>query len=200
MGMRILVRPRVLLGIDPAAGKHRPMHESPGADEVFDVVDEHDRIVAQAPRREVHGRGLRHRAVHVLVFNPTGEVFLQKRSMTKDTAAGLWDSSASGHLNAGEDYDACAVRELCEEIGLNVRRPPSRWLRLEACPESGNEFVWVYRLTTADALILNSDEIERGVWLMPREVSRLACARPAEYASSFRLIWRTLTGRHELPG
>jgi isopentenyldiphosphate isomerase len=54
-------------------------------------------VVGQNTRREVHARGLWHRAVHVLVFNARGEVFLQKRSMKKDIAAGKWDSSASGH-------------------------------------------------------------------------------------------------------
>ena len=72
-------------------------------DEYFDVVDVQDRVVSQAPRREVHAQGWLHRAVHVLVFNRAGLVFLQKRSMTKDMSPGLWDSSCSGHLDAGED-------------------------------------------------------------------------------------------------
>ena len=78
------------------------------SEEIFDVVNERDEVIDRQPRREVHRLGLKHRAVHVLVFNSRGEVFLQKRSPKKDTAAGLWDSSASGHLDSGEDYDACA--------------------------------------------------------------------------------------------
>jgi ADP-ribose pyrophosphatase YjhB (NUDIX family) len=89
-------------------------------EEIFDIVNERDEVVGQAPRSEVHRTGLRHRAVHVLVFNARGEVFLQKRSMLKDTAKGKWDSSASGHVDSGEDYDPCAVRELREEIGLHL--------------------------------------------------------------------------------
>src|ERR1035438_4649283 len=90
------------------------------SEEIFDIVNECDEVIDRQPRREVHQLGLKHRAVHVLVFNSRGEVFLQKRSLKKDTAAGLWDSSTSGHLDSGEDYDACAVRELREEIGLEV--------------------------------------------------------------------------------
>ncbi len=175
------------------------MHGSGGSDEIFDVVDGSDRVVGQATRREVHGRGLRHRAVHVLVFNRRGELYLQKRSMTKDTAAGLWDSSASGHLGAGEGYDAAAVRELHEELGLKVRRPPRRWLRLSAGVETGQEFVWVYRLTTARPLYPDPGEIERGEWLTPRKISRRVREHPREYAASFRQIWKTLVGRGELP-
>src|SRR5580704_11707993 len=69
------------------------------AEEIFDIVNERDEVVGQNTRREVHARGLWHRAVHVLVFNARGEVFLQKRSLKKDTAADKWDSSASGHLD-----------------------------------------------------------------------------------------------------
>src|SRR5689334_24881313 len=96
------------------------------SEEIFDVVNERDEVVDHKPRSEVHRLGLMHRAVHVMVFNRLGQVFLQKRSMSKDRQPGLWDSSASGHLDQGEAYDACAVRELREEIGLQLRAAPQR--------------------------------------------------------------------------
>ena len=86
-------------------------------EEIFDIVNEYDEVIGRLPRRMVHRDGHKHRAVHVLVFNSRGRIFLQKRSLTKDTFPGAWDSSASGHLDSGEDYDACAVRELREELG-----------------------------------------------------------------------------------
>src|SRR5882672_4757083 len=101
-------------------------------DEIFDVVNERDEVIGQRTRGEVHRLGLLHRAVHVLVFNGRGELFLQKRSMQKDKFPGAWDSSASGHLDSGEDYDACAVRELREEIGLKVAQTPERLFKIDA--------------------------------------------------------------------
>src|SRR2546425_9138230 len=95
-------------------------------EEIFDVVNEQDEVIGRQSRSEVHRLGLQHRAVHVLVFNARGQVFLQKRSLTKDRQPGLWDSSASGHLAFGEDYDACAVRELREELGLELSAAPER--------------------------------------------------------------------------
>ena len=71
------------------------------SEEIFDVVNERDEVIGQNTRREVHARGLWHRAVHVLVFNAHGEVFLQKRSMKKDLCPGKWDSSSSGHVDTG---------------------------------------------------------------------------------------------------
>src|SRR3954471_12901888 len=115
------------------------------SEEIFDVVNERDEVIGQERRSEVHRLGLQHRAVHVLVFNRRGEVFLQKRSLKKDTFPGAWDSSTSGHLDQGEDYDACALRELWEEIGLKLMQPPVRCFKIDACRETGQEFVWVYR-------------------------------------------------------
>src|SRR5258705_3481722 len=115
------------------------------AKKMFDVVNEGEEVIGQKPRREVHRLGLMHRAVHVLVFNSHGQVFLQKRSMTKDRQPGLWDSSASGHVDSGEEYDACAIRELREELGLCVRATPRRVFKLAASPETEQEHVWVYQ-------------------------------------------------------
>src|ERR1041384_5371864 len=103
------------------------------AEEIFDVVNDKDEVIGQQTRSEVHRLGLPHRAIHVLVFNSRGQIFLQKRSMTKDRQPGLWDSSASGHLDRGEDYDSSAVRELREEIGLALAQPPQRLFKINAC-------------------------------------------------------------------
>src|SRR5215472_10054324 len=90
----------------------------PVSEEIFDVVDEHDRVVAQAPRSVVHAQKLLHRAVHIFVLNSRGELLLQKRSATKDEYPLCYTSSASGHLSAGETYETAAPRELAEELGL----------------------------------------------------------------------------------
>src|SRR5882762_7896662 len=105
------------------------------AEEIFDVVNERDEVIGKRPRSEVHRLGLMHRATHGLVFNKRGQVFLQKRSMNKDRQPGLWDSSASGHVDSGEDYDTCVVRELREEIGLQVAQVPHRLFKLAASAE-----------------------------------------------------------------
>src|SRR5690349_15098894 len=96
------------------------------AEEVFDVVNERDEVIGQERRSVVPRPGLRHRSVHVRVFNDQGKHFLQRRSMTKDTCPGDWDSSASGHVGSGEDYAACAMRELGEELGWQPACAPKR--------------------------------------------------------------------------
>jgi isopentenyldiphosphate isomerase len=165
------------------------------SEEIFDVVNERDEVIGKAPRKEVHARGLWHRAVHVLVFNARGEVFLQKRSMLKDAAPGKWDSSSSGHLDAGEEYDPCAVRELREELGLVAAQIPRRLFKIDACKETGWEFCWVYRGDSEGPFTLHPDEIETGGWFTPEYVSRWVTEKPEDFASAFVLIWRMLAAR-----
>ncbi len=160
------------------------------SDEIFDVVDYRDRVIGKQTRREVHRRGLKHRAVHVLVLNERGEVYLQKRSFKKDTFPGAWDSSASGHLNSGETYEACVVREAREEIGLFLKRTPKRLFKIDACPQTGQEFVWVYRTEFNGPFRLNLDELECGAFFKADHVNRWMAERPRDFADAFRLVWK----------
>jgi isopentenyl-diphosphate delta-isomerase type 1 len=163
------------------------MRQDPG--ELFDVVDEADRVVGRAPRAEVHARGLRHRAVHAFVVDGAGRVYLHRRTMTKDSFPGRWTSSCAGHVGAGDDYDAAMVRELGEELGLRPDKPPERLLKVAACPATGQEFVWVYRVAFGGVLVPDPDEIDTGGWYEPAVVDRWLAERPGDFADSFVLLW-----------
>src|SRR5215831_17295536 len=165
-------------------------------EEIFDVVNERDEVIDRRTRSEVHRLGLMHRAVHVLVFNSRGEIFLQKRSMQKDRQPGLWDSSASGHLDSGEDYDACAVRELREEIGLRLSAAPERLFKLSASPETDQEHVWVYRSEAEGPFQLHPDEIERGDWFTVQVVNTWMKDRPQDFATALLVIWQKVAKEH----
>ena len=159
-------------------------------EEIFDVVNERDEVIDRKPRSEVHARGLLHRAVHVLVFNSRGEIFLQKRSMKKDRQPGVWDSSCSGHVDSGEKYDETAVRELGEELGLKVSAPLQKLFKIDACAETDAEFVWIYRCESDGPFQLHPDEIETGGWFTPEKVSGWIAERPQDFATAFVLIWK----------
>jgi len=165
------------------------------AEEIFDVVNERDEVIGQRARSDIHRLKLNHRAVHVLVFNSRGELFLQKRSMKKDCFPGAWDSSASGHLASGESYDACCVRELREEIGLELGTTPERLFKVSACPETGQGFVWVYRCAAEGPFRLEPEEIERGDWFAPAALNRWISEKPGELASGFVRIWSEMLRR-----
>jgi len=159
-------------------------------EEIFDVVNERDEVIAQETRSEVHRLGLAHRAVHVFIFNGGGAVFLQKRSMSKDTFPGAWDSSASGHLDTGESYDACAVREAREELGLALSAAPEKLFKIAACLETGQEHIWIYRHHAEGPFDLNRDEIEAGGWFAPAALTRWMAEEPGVFSSALLLIWQ----------
>jgi 16S rRNA (adenine1518-N6/adenine1519-N6)-dimethyltransferase len=156
--------------------------------ERFPVVDDQDRLVGDAPRAEVHGNNLRHRAVHILVFNHLGELFLQKRSRRKDRHPCLWDSSAAGHVNAGEEYDVAANRELREELGVGAEL--TRVAKLPASEKTGQEFIWVYQARHDGPFELARSEIECGEFFPTDIVSDWMKARPNDFAPGFVECWQ----------
>ena len=159
-------------------------------DDLFDIVNEHDEVIGQRPRREVHALALLHRAAHILVFNHAGEIFLQKRSMTKDNHPGVWDASCSGHVDAGEDYLTAARRELGEEIGLHNPEQLEPLFKLTPCEDTGQEFIQIFRTQAEGPFTLHPEEIDDGKWIAPTALDRWMAEHPHEFSPSFRLNWR----------
>ncbi len=163
--------------------------ESPvaGPEERFSVVDDRDHVVGDAARSAVHANNSLHRAVHILVFNTADELFLQKRSPWKDRHPSVWDSSAAGHVDAGEEYDEAARRELREELGVETTL--HRIAKLPASERTGQEFIWIYRAAHDGPFTLARDEIEVGEFFAIEIVSRWVGARPADFAPGFIESW-----------
>ncbi len=162
-----------------------PLKDNPQKDdECFDVVDENDVVLRQATRREVHANGWRHRAIHVFAFNKAGDLFLQKRSHLKDAHPGVWDSSAAGHLDAGESYASAVVRELEEELGIREREP--EWIAtLPATAATGWEHVHLFRVDAPKRLRYPCAEVETGAYFPVEIVDRWIEKRPQDFASGF---------------
>lgn len=158
--------------------------------ELLYEVDEHDQVIGPRARGELHRLGIRHRAVHILVFNRRGELFLQKRSMSKDVNPGLWDTSAAGHVDFGESYDECAARELAEELGVENPAQLEFLFKLPATAQTGWEFVQVYRASHEGELLLNAAEISEGRWFAEEEMSAWLARGGEGLTSSFRVIWQ----------
>jgi isopentenyldiphosphate isomerase len=96
------------------------------ADEIVTIVDEQNREVGVAPRREMRARRLPHRSTYILVFNSQGALYVQKRTLTKDVFPGYYDPVTGGVVLAGETYEQGAIRELAEEMG--ICQVPLTWL------------------------------------------------------------------------
>jgi isopentenyl-diphosphate delta-isomerase len=160
----------------------------PDIEEIFDVCDEHDRVIGTAPRSAVHAGRLLHRAVHIFVLNSRGELLLQRRSARKDEFPLTLTSSASGHLSAGEDYASAATRELQEELGLSGKLEELQ--AFPASPETAYEHTRLYRLVTDDTPTPDLHEIEALETVTLAEAGRRLAGTPEDFSPPLRVLLR----------
>lgn len=91
--------------------------------EYFDLLDEHGNKIGKTKlRSEVHRDGDWHKGVHIWVINDDNEILLQRRCATKDSNPNMLDISSAGHLQAGDNSQDAAIRELKEELNLDVTK------------------------------------------------------------------------------
>ena len=147
------------------------------ADEIVVIVDEDNNVVGAAPRREMRAKRLPHRSTYILVFNSQGELYVQKRTMTKDVFPGYYDIAAGGVVQAGEGYEESASRELAEELGIHdvpLRSLFTFYYADERTRVWGGVFTCVYD----GAMVLQPEEVESGEFLPPDEALRRAQTAP----------------------
>ena len=129
-------------------------------EELIEVVTEKGEIIKVVPRSEIHGDpSLLHKVVHVLVFNSKNELFLQKRSMSKDVAPGKWDTSVGGHVNAGETLEEAVMREMEEELGINEGVPEYLYSYIHS-NSFETELVYTYKCVYDGVINYQQEEID----------------------------------------
>lgn len=163
-------------------------------EEIFDVVDEHDGVIGQAPRSVVHAQGMLHRAVHIFVLNSADELLVHLRSATRDEYPLKWTSSASGHVSAGESYDEAAPRELAEELGLSAEL--TRLHKFSACPATANEHTVLYLARSDQPPTFQAAEIADGEFLSIPAIERQLDESPSRFTPPFQLLFRWFLENH----
>ncbi|MFD3355423.1 NUDIX domain-containing protein [Streptomyces fradiae] len=156
------------------------MNASP-ADELLDVVDERDRVVGRLPRGEVYARGLRHRCVFVLVRDAGDRIFVHRRTASKAVFPSLYDMFVGGVVGAGERYDAAALREAEEELGVTGLPRPAPVLSFLYDDGPGGRGSWwsrVYEVRCDLPVEPQAEEVAWHAFLPEAEVERRLGAWP----------------------
>jgi isopentenyldiphosphate isomerase len=146
-------------------------------DELVDIVDEADRVVATATRREMRADRLRHRCVAIVVRHPDGRVLVHRRSDDKDVWPGRWDLAVGGVVAQGETYDEAAVRELAEEVGITGVEP--RFVRHRIYTDADvREQARLYEVTWDGPLHFVDGEVVEARWVTRDELAALVAREP----------------------
>ena len=99
------------------------------ADEMLDIVDEHDEVVGTARRADAYARRLRHRCAFVLARDPENRLFVHRRTAAKLVFPSMYDMFVGGVVGAGETYDEAALRDAEEELGVSGLPQPTPLFR-----------------------------------------------------------------------
>lgn len=157
-------------------------------EEHFDVVDEHDQVLQQLPRSQVHRQQLLHRAVHVFLFRSDGRLLIHRRTDSKEEFPSVWTSSCSGHVSAGDDYDTTAPRELQEELQVSVQSLKLLH-KFAACADTSWEFTVLYEGHSDATVTPDPEEIADVRELSLAEIHAWLEQAPEEFSPAFRLLF-----------
>ena len=158
-------------------------------DELFDIVDEQDRVIGQETRSIVHQRGLWHRGVHVFLFTRDGKLLVQTRSKDRAHAPSTLDCSVSEHVRAGEEFYTAAIRGLSEELGVEgIELRPLVKFRMNY-GSNDNEISELYQGEVDPATVrFDPVEIDRIDYFNVPEIEKLLASKETSFSYWFEQI------------
>lgn len=138
-------------------------------EELVDLIDEQDRVIGWARRERIRRLNLLHRGVGILCLDPDGQIYVHRRTETKDVFPGMYDMFVGGVVGQGEDCDLAAAREIAEELGIKGPQPEPicRYLYLGPLNRS---LVAVYKVTWEGKIRHQPEEVEWGSYMSIEEI------------------------------
>jgi isopentenyl-diphosphate Delta-isomerase len=155
------------------------------------LVDRKNQSLGLEDKIKAHRKGQLHRAFSVMLYNPAGEMLIQRRALSKYHSPGLWANTCCGHPLPAEETREAARRRLWEELGfacdLQARTHVLYFLRVDHGMIE-HEYVQVYEAEVSDACFaLNPDEVMDVNWMTPLKIREDVKRNPQNYTRWFRL-------------
>jgi 16S rRNA (adenine1518-N6/adenine1519-N6)-dimethyltransferase len=162
---------------------------------LIQIVDSDDKPVGSATIQEAHTKGLIQQISRIMIEDEQGNILLQKRSANKGLYPGRWDNSVAGHVDAGENYNQAALREMEEEIGLSgieLQELGHFYTEFKADWRILNQFQTAYRAVVprGTAFRLEADEVEAVQWFTRQEIADLIANHPEKVTNGLLAVFK----------
>lgn len=137
--------------------------------ELIQIVDENGNFTGEIlDKEEAHDKNLLHNEVAVFVINDQKQVLLQKRSANKRFDPNKW-ALCAGHVDAYESLEDAALREIKEEIGIDIAKHElHKYGEKElALKESNSHITYFYYVKTnkkEDEFTIQVEELSEVKW------------------------------------
>ncbi len=137
--------------------------------ELLTIYDGNLKEIGAMPRDKIHKKGLKHKVVHCWITDKEKDeifIYFQQRSYNKSDFPGMYDIACAGHIDAGEKAENAMIRELEEEIGLNINKSELRYIgrKFETFEKNGfidDEICEMYLLEVNNSTIFTlGEEVE----------------------------------------
>jgi len=160
------------------------------------LVDENDIELGSMSKARCHnGDGILHRAFSLFIFNPDGDLLLQKRSDTKRLWPLVWSNSCCSHPRNGESMDVAIGRRLEEELGLSTTMEFVYKFSYQARYSdlgSENELCSVFLGRCDQELRINQNEIAACRFINPKKLVEEISVSDDRFTPWFRMEWKKL--------
>ena len=182
------------------------------------VVDENDKVIDSVSKIDCHrGKGIRHRAFSVLIFDSEDRLLMQQRSIEKITFPGIWANSCCSHPldienENGDEIEGvihASKRKMFQELGI-PEKVSSSWDynhigRFEYSCRWDDEWIeheidHVLIVRASPELSINENEIMDTRWLTHEEINQMLEGenewKNSIIAPWFRMIWKHFIEPH----
>ena len=160
------------------------------------LVDESDEELGFQSKSECHqGNGKLHRAFSVFIFNPSGQLLIQKRSSNKELWDLYWSNSCCSHPQKNEQMELAIKRRLKEELGIECLVHYLYKFTYHAKYKdvgSEHELCHVYVGLFDGEIKANSQEIDDWKFIKPDDLEERIKNSQKDYTPWMKMEWEML--------
>lgn len=160
------------------------------------LVDENNIELGLMPKMQAHIEGHLHRAISVLIYNSDGEMLIQQRSASKYHWPNIWSNACCTHPRKDEDFMACALRRVKEELGLDlILEEKFRFIYKATDEQTGlieHEYDVVYTGIYDGDVPFNMDEVRDIKWIVMNDLKNDIYQNSTKYSFWFKEILKQL--------